>query len=498
MSKITRVLVTVYAALFAVVGLGFWAAPALLAQRFNVEGLGISGLSTIRADLGGLFLTLAGLCFVGVQTRRRSLLIAAALMLSAIVVGRLIGWATSGELAGLAGMLAIEIVGVAVLAAHVRTLKLWPDEAPPKFLKTLAAVAAVLLAIGGLVAIAGHTPAVQDRLFARASEAAIQRNNAALLKDDALRVALCGTSSPLPSPKRAKACVAVIAGGKMWIVDSGPESTENLMQWGIPLDRVAGVLITHFHSDHIGDLDELNLQTWVAGRPAQLAVYGGPGVEQVVAGFNAAYAQDETYRTAHHTAALLPPATATMVGHPVAMPATGPRTAVVHDDGQLKITAIETNHAPVAPAYAYRFEYKGRSVVVTGDTTTDPRLIAGSRGADILFSEALNRDMVRTMERTARAAGRDRIAHIMADIQSYHIAPDEAADVANKAGVKLLVLYHLIPSPDNFMARRIFTRGLDGARRGEWDLAEDGSLYTLPVGSRDFRIGRVQPVMRLP
>lgn len=497
MSKITRVLVTVYAALFAVVGLGFWIAPALLAQRFNIEGLGISGLSTIRADLGGLFLTLAGLCFVGVQTRRRSLLIAAALMLSAIVVGRLIGWATSGELTGLAGMLAVEIVGVAVLAAHVRTLKLWPDEGPPKFLRTLATAAAVLLAAGGLLAIAGHTPAVQDRLFQRASQAAIQRNNAALLKDDALRVALCGTSSPLPS-KRAKACVAVIAGGRMWIVDSGPESTENLMQWGVPLDRVAGVLLTHFHSDHIGDLDELNLQTWVAGRPSQLAVYGGPGIEQVVAGFNTAYAQDEAYRTAHHTAALLPPATATMVARPVAMPAAGPRTAVVHDDGQLRITAIETNHAPVSPAYAYRFDYKGRSVVVTGDTTADPRLIAGSRGADVMLSEALNRDMVRTMERTARAAGRDRIAHIMADIQSYHISPEEAADVANKAGVKLLVLYHLIPAPDNFMARRIFTRGMDGARRGEWDMAEDGSLYTLPLGSRDFRIGRVQPVMRLP
>jgi ribonuclease Z len=495
MNKITRVLVTVYAALFAVVGLGFWLAPALLAQRFNIEGLGISGLSTIRADLGGLFLTLAGLCFVGVQTKRRSLLVAAALMLSAIVIGRLIGWATSGELTGLAGMLAVEIIGIAVLAAHIRTLKLWPDEAPPKFLKTLATAAAVVLVAGGLVAIAGHTPAVQDKLFERVSHDTIRRNNAALLKDDALRVALCGTSSPLPSDKRAKACVAVFAAGKIWIVDSGPESTENLMQWSVPLNRVAGVLITHFHSDHIGDLDELNLQTWVAGRPGQLAVYGGPGVEQVVAGFNTAYAQDEVYRTAHHTAAILPPANGTMAAHPVAMPATGPRTAVVYDDGQLKITAIETNHAPVSPAYAYRFDYKGRSVVVTGDTTADPRLVAGSRGADILFSEALNRDMVRTMEKSARDAGRDRIAHIMADIQSYHIAPEEAADVANKAGVKLLVLYHLIPSPDNFMARRIFTRGMDGARRGDWDLAEDGSLYTLPVGSRDFRIGRVQPAM---
>jgi len=489
--KISRVLVTVYGVLFAALGLGFWLAPTVLAQRFNIEALGIPGLSTIRADLGGLFLTLAGLCLVGVWTKRRSLLVAAALMLSAIVVGRLIGWATSGELTGLAGMLAVEIVGVVVLAAHIRTLKLWPDEAP-KFLKTLALGAAVFAVLGGLAAIAGHTPAVQDRMFAAAAKSQVGRNNAALVTgDDALRVVLCGTSSPLPSASRAKACVAVMAGGKIYVVDTGPESTENLLTWGLPLERVGGVFLSHFHSDHIGDLPELNLQTWVAGRTAPMAVYGGPGIEQVVAGFNTAYVQDATYRTAHHTAKILPPQAAAMVAHPIAMPATGPRTAVVLDDGQMKVTAIETNHAPVAPAYAYRFDYKGRSIVVTGDTTADPRLIAGSRGADILFSEAMNRDMVRTLERTARDGGRPRVAHIMADIQSYHIGPDEAADVANKAGVKLLVLYHLIPAPDNVMTKRIFTRGLDGARHGDWDLAEDGSLYTLPVGSRDLRIGRI-------
>ena len=67
----------------------------------------------------------------------------------------------------------------------------------------------------------------------------------------------------------------------------------------------------------------------------------------------------------------------------------------------------------------------------------------------------------------------------------------QAAETANKAGVKLLVLYHLLPAPDNFMLSRIFTRGLDDARQGDWDLADDGSLYTLPVGSAEVRIGHV-------
>jgi ribonuclease Z len=79
----------------------------------------------------------------------------------------------------------------------------------------------------------------------------------------------------------------------------------------------------------------------------------------------------------------------------------------------------------------------------------------------------------------------------MADIQSYHISPTEAADMANKAGVKLLVIYHELPAADNALAKALFTRGLDSARNGDWDLADDGSLYTLPVGSKAFRIGRV-------
>jgi len=490
MRLITRVVITLYGLLFAALGVGFWVAPERLAGRFGLEALGLGGLATLRADMGGAFVGLSLLCLVGLYARRRGLLLAAAAAMAAIVTGRLIAWAVSGELAGPPGSLAIEAIALAALVLHLRGQ---PPEAGDagRPLRGLVGAAGVLVTLGAVGAFAAHSPQVQDRLFLKFIQHNIRRDNTGLLDDDALRVALCGTSAPLPSRDRAKACVAVMAGGKMYIVDSGPESTKNLMLWGVPLDKMAGVLLTHFHSDHIGDLAELNLQTWVAGRPTQLAVYGGPGVEQVVAGFNTAYAQDEVYRTAHHTAAILPPATGTMVAHPIAMTGAQPHTAIVLDDGAMKITAIETNHAPVAPAYAYRFDYKGRSIVVTGDTTADPRLVAASRGADILFSEAMNREMVRSMERTAREAGRARVAHIMADIQSYHISPTEAAGVANAAGVKLLVFYHLIPPPDNVMARRIFARGVDQARRGDWNIAEDGSLYTLPVGSTDVRTGRV-------
>ena len=105
----------------------------------------------------------------------------------------------------------------------------------------------------------------------------------------------------MPSAERAKACVAVFAGGKFYVVDVGPESVENLVLWGVPLSSIGGVLLTHFHSDHIGELGELNLQTWANGRPGPLTVYGGPGVEQVVEGFNVAYRLDQgTARATTH------------------------------------------------------------------------------------------------------------------------------------------------------------------------------------------------------
>lgn len=360
-------------------------------------------------------------------------------------------------------------------------------------MRTLVIIGVLLVA--GLLAGAAFSPGFEQAVFTHVARERLSHDNTALLKDDALRVAVCGTSAPLPSKARAKACVAVIAGGKIYIVDAGPESVENLLLWNLPLERVDGVLLTHFHSDHIGDLGELNLQTWAAGRPRPLAVYGGPGVETVVAGFNEAYRLDQGYRTAHHGAAMMPPAAWPLVPHPV--PLQGPvegkaRTATVLDDGRLKITAIELAHGPVTPAYAYRFDYRGRSVVVTGDTSAHKPLAVAAKGADVMVAEALNRPMIRTLEDAARDTGRGRVAKIMHDIQDYHASPAEMAGLANEAGVKLLVLYHLLPAPDNPLARRLFARDMNQARDGDWTMAQDGSLYTLPIGSQDVRQGRVK------
>ncbi|HXI02248.1 MAG TPA: MBL fold metallo-hydrolase [Candidatus Saccharimonadales bacterium] len=350
-----------------------------------------------------------------------------------------------------------------------------------------------LLVVAAAVALL--SPAVEQRIFDRAALQMTGRSNDAPLADDALRVAICGSSAPLPSTRRAKACVAVFAGGKFYVVDAGPESVENLVLWGIPMSRIGGVLITHFHSDHIGDLGELQLQSWAGGRAEPLAVYGGPGIEQVVEGFNTAYRQDQVYRTEHHGEKVMPSAAWGMVAHRVGLD--GPptpaldRTGLVLEDGALRITAIEVNHAPVAPAYAYRFDYKGRSAVITGDLKDHPPLARAAAGADVLVSEAIAPQMTRSLGSAALAAGSDRSAAIMHDVEDYHITPEQAAGIANEAGVKLLVFYHFLPAPDGFLARRLFTRGVDAVRKGEWTMADDGSLYTLPLGSAEVETGRI-------
>ncbi|MFQ5700088.1 MAG: MBL fold metallo-hydrolase [Myxococcota bacterium] len=327
-------------------------------------------------------------------------------------------------------------------------------------------------------------PAVQDALLERAVRARVGSSATDLLDASALRVLLCGSSSPLAAPGREKACVAVFAAGRIWIVDTGPGSFRNLALWRVPVARVGGVLLTHYHSDHIGELGELNMQTWVAGRSSPLRVFGPPGVERVVDGFSRAYALDRDYRVAHHGRDLLSPDTWRMQAMPIEIPA-GAASAPVLEEQGLRIAAIRVDHRPVAPAYGYRFDYGGRSVVVSGDTTAGAGLEESARGVDVLVHEALSRTMIGTLERAMRQIGNARLTQLLSDLPSYHTTPVEAARVANAAGAKLLVLYHLAPPPRGLLSR-IFVRGIDSVRPKGWLLGTDGLLVELPVGSESI------------
>ena len=126
-------------------------------------------------------------------------------------------------------------------------------------------VVAVLAAIA--FAVVWFVPSVQDAIIKRGMVAGLNKANSQLfLKDKALHILLCGTGSPMPDLTRGNACVAVIAGGHVVIIDAGPGSWARLAAAGIPGAAIDTVLLTHLHSDHIGDLGEVATQSWLGGR----------------------------------------------------------------------------------------------------------------------------------------------------------------------------------------------------------------------------------------
>lgn len=334
-----------------------------------------------------------------------------------------------------------------------------------------SALVLILILAGYLL----YVPKGQDFALSRLSAIAMSADQDS--DPDALSVFVCGSSSPLPDIKRAQACIAVLTPHHFYIVDAGAGSGANLLSGNLPLARLNGVLLTHFHSDHITAIPDINLNSWVAGRPEPLAIYGPTGVDRVVEGMNMAFELDRGYRVAHHGETLMPPVLGVLTHRQIA-----PGVIEAHND--LTITAFIASHKPVEPALGYRFDYKGRSVVVTGDTIINRSLEDAVKGIDLLLSDAISLPIVQALETAARRQGRIRNAKILADIQDYHAPVDDVIGLGHRAAVGMTALYHLVPPPRNLLMENIFKRSLpDNAI-----LTKDRMWFYLPVNSRDILI----------
>jgi ribonuclease Z len=327
---------------------------------------------------------------------------------------------------------------------------------------------------------------LRGTLAQRVMERALARNFAAdpiAELPDGLHVLLCGAGGPLPDPVRSGPCTAVIAGRTLVVVDAGTGGARNLQRTNFAPARVEALFLTHFHSDHIDGLGELALLRWTGGARAEpLPVYGPAGLAEVVAGFTRAYAQDASYRVAHHGPETVPPSGAGLTAHPFAQPAPG-EAPVVFESAGLRVTAFAVDHDPVRPAVGYRFEYGGRSVLVSGDTAKSANLEAQARGVDLLVHEALAAHLVARLEAAAQAAGRANLAKITADIPDYHTTPVEAAEIAQAAGAKHLLLTHVVPPLPLPGLEAAFLAGVGDAFDGGTTLGRDGTLVSLPAGS---------------
>ncbi len=346
-----------------------------------------------------------------------------------------------------------------------------------------------LIALGavGLVAVAIACAFLFQRqigeaMFRQAVAENVGRDRAAELPDG-LHVFVCGSGSPMPDPLRAGPCLGVVAGNHAIVVDTGSGGPRRLARMGFPVGRIEKVYLTHLHSDHFDSLGELMLQAWVGGSRGQpLPIAGPQGVEEVVAGFNAAYRIDSTYRTAHHGAGVANPAGFGGVAEIIPAPSGSGKAAVIHDEGGVRITVISVHHAPVEPAFGYRIDYKDRSVVISGDTTYSAELVAAAKGADVLLHEALQPAMVSQMRDAAAARGQPNIAKVMGDILDYHSSPEDAARAATDANVKALVLYHIVPPLPSSLLDAAFLGDASANYKGPIRVAEDGLLISLPAG----------------
>lgn len=324
----------------------------------------------------------------------------------------------------------------------------------------------------------------RDRLgeivFDRAVEASYGKDATAGLPDG-LHVILCGTGSPLPDPDRSGPCTLVLAGKQLFLVDAGSGAGRRIGEIGVPLGRIDATLLTHFHSDHIDGLGEVLMLRWAAsGRKQPMPVYGPQGVERVVIGFDTAYTADYGYRIAHHGADIMPRSGA---GARAMIIASGDGLRTVYNRGGIKISAFRVKHDPVAPALGYRFEYKGRSVVISGDTAPTASVSRACNGCEVLVHEVLNPAMVGRISAAARAHGDRRIAKIMSDIPGYHSSPVAVAGIAQRGKARMLVFTHIVPRMPSRLLHPYFLRGVAAAYSGDVVMGEDGMRISLPAGS---------------
>lgn len=243
-----------------------------------------------------------------------------------------------------------------------------------------------------------------------------------------IEVTLLGTGSPIPDPNRAGPSTLVRAGGQVFLVDCGRGVLQRAAAAGVGAAGLSALLLTHLHSDHIAELGDLVITSWVtnfAPDPAPLPIIGPPGTAETVEATLKAFGHDIDYRIAHHADLNAPP--------PIEVHeyTEGP----VWDRDGVTIRVAPTDHRPVAPTIGFRIEFGGASVVLAGDTVPCASLDELAGGADALVHTAIRKDILIHVPQQR-----------VKDVCDYHSSVQEAAATAARAGVGTLVLTHYVPA----------------------------------------------------
>jgi ribonuclease Z len=350
--------------------------------------------------------------------------------------------------------------------------------------KTVGAVLAAIIIV--VVFAAGFRDQIFEQLV---TNTAAKRMKANLLAElpDGLHVGLCGAGSPLPDPKREPPCTAVVAGKRLFLIDSGSGAGRNITKLGFNPGDIEAVFLTHFHSDHIDGLGELMLMHW-GGRPTTkpLPIYGPNGVSMIVNGLNQVYSQDMTYRVAHHGVATMAPGGFGGEARTFETPGKDGRIILI-DEPDLQVVAFNVGHAPVHPAVGYRIRYKDRTLVISGDTAKSAAVQREAKGVDLLVHEALNPKIVGILERQAEATGNPKLAKIFKDIPDYHTPPEQVAEIARDADVGYVLLTHVVPALPLAAMDAWYIGNSRDIFSGPFKVGADGDFVSMLAGSKEIK-----------
>ena len=245
-----------------------------------------------------------------------------------------------------------------------------------------------------------------------------------------MRVVLLGTKGgPTPGPYRAAPATILVVGGRGYLVDCGNGTANQLAKARVPLPSLQHVFVTHNHSDHVIDAGTLAVLAWDSGLTHPLTFHGPPPLAKIVAGQVAAADYDVEARMREEGR---PP-----LG-PLVQVEEQSEPGIVLREAGLTVTCALVDHWTVKPAFAYRFDTPGRSVVISGDTTYSPALVALAKGADLLIHEAMYLPALASM-------GPENAPGLREHLIRSHSTTQQVGRVAAEAGVKKLVLSHLVP-----------------------------------------------------
>jgi ribonuclease Z len=241
-----------------------------------------------------------------------------------------------------------------------------------------------------------------------------------------IKVTLLGTGSPAAVMTRFGPSILVEAGGHKFLFDAGRGASQRLNQVSVKWKDVDGVFFTHLHSDHVVGFPDLWLTGWLTeGRDVPLRVWGPRGTKSMMSHLEQAYEADIRIRLYDDRVS---PEGVVILAEDIG-------EGVVYERDGVKITAFEVDHFPVKPAFGYRIDHAGRSVVLSGDTRVSENLIRHSQGVDVLIHEVASPESLQRANLPPERAK---------SILAHHVTPEQAGEVFSRVKPRLAVYSHIV------------------------------------------------------